>query len=270
MLQKESYELIIARNGEMALKRANHSRPNIILLDILTIRELQTNLQHQVDELDAFARTVAHDLKNPIGTVVSSAKLMIDLFDTLTDQEKLTYLKILLEGGEKGLHIIDELLLLAGVHRDILTLEPFDMGAVVSNALSRLTRLIDRHDATISAPNHWPPAIGYSPWVEQIWLNYLSNALKYGGRPPHVTIGATTLDDGFICFWVQDNGKGVAPDEQNKLFTEFTRLGTTRTDGHGLGLSIVRRIVEKLGGRVGIESEMGQGSRFYFTLRNMD
>jgi signal transduction histidine kinase len=67
-------------------------------------------------------------------------------------------------------------------------------------------------------------------------------------------------------FWIKDNGPGLTSEAQSKVFTEFTRLDEVRADGHGLGLSIVRRIVERLGGKVGVESKLGQGSRFYFTL----
>ena len=74
------------------------------------------------------------------------------------------------------------------------------------------------------------------------------------------------IEDGFVRFWVRDNGPGLTPEAQARLFAEFTRLGQVRVQGHGLGLSIVRRIVEKLGGEVGVESAPGEGSRFYFTL----
>jgi signal transduction histidine kinase len=111
-------------------------------------------------------------------------------------------------------------------------------------------------------------ALGYGPWVEEVWVNYLSNALKYGGRPPRVKLGATPQSDGKVRFWVRDNGPGLASGAQDRLFTPFTRLDRGRVAGHGLGLSIVRRIVEKLGGQVGVESEEGAGSVFWFTLRS--
>jgi two-component system sensor histidine kinase/response regulator len=75
-----------------------------------------------------------------------------------------------------------------------------------------------------------------------------------------------TAQDGKVRFWVRDNGDGLTEEEQENLFTEFTRLHQVRAEGYGLGLSIVRRIVEKLGGDVGVESEVGAGSLFYFTL----
>ena len=79
-------------------------------------------------------------------------------------------------------------------------------------------------------------------------------------------VGADSDAKGTIYFWVQDNGAGLTPEQQANLFTEFTRIAQTKAQGHGLGLSIVQRIVTKLGGTAGVESEIGRGSRFYFTL----
>jgi len=99
-----------------------------------------------------------------------------------------------------------------------------------------------------------------------VWVNYLSNAHKYGGRPPHIELSAETQTDGTVRFAVRDSGPGIALEDQARLFKPFARLDQVRAKGHGLGLSIVRRIVEKLGGQVGVESQLGYGSTFYFTL----
>jgi signal transduction histidine kinase len=131
-----------------------------------------------------------------------------------------------------------------------------------------LLHLIEEHQGEISLPDSWPVALGYGPWIEAVWTNYLSNALKYGGRPPKVTLGATDMGDGWIRFWVSDNGPGLSHEEQARLFVPFERLHQARSEGHGLGLSIVQRIVKKLDGQVGVESnsETEGGCVFYFTL----
>ena len=112
-------------------------------------------------------------------------------------------------------------------------------------------------------------ALGYGPWIEEVWVNYLSNALKYGGMPsapPRIELGAEPQPDGLVRFWMRDYGPGIPTESQAHLFTQFTRLDQVRAKGHGLGLSIVRRIVEKLGGQVGVISQVGQGSTFFFAL----
>jgi len=153
--------------------------------------------------------------------------------------------------------------------RLIITEEPeLDMAAVVVEALDRLADMIAGHQAEIITPEVWPAALGYGPWVEEIWVNYVSNGLKYGGQPPQVEMGGKLLNEpaGQVRFWVRDNGAGLSPDDQARLFIPFTQIHQARAEGHGLGLSIVQRIVEKLGGQVGVESEAGQGSVFFFTL----
>jgi signal transduction histidine kinase len=136
----------------------------------------------------------------------------------------------------------------------------------VAEALQGLANMVEQYQADIRTSPDWTAALGYAPWVEEVWANYISNAIKYGGRPPHIELGATAQDDGVVRFWVRDNGAGLTPEEQTRLFIPFTRLDQVRVKGHGLGLSIVRRIVEKLGGQVGVESHVGQGSTFSFTL----
>lgn len=106
----------------------------------------------------------------------------------------------------------------------------------------------------------------------QVWTNYLSNGLKYGGDSPLLELGAEKLADGMVRYWVQDYGNGLTEEARKTLFIEFSRLDEVRVEGQGLGLSIVRRIVEKLGGQVGVESEdiSGKGSLFYFMLPSVD
>jgi signal transduction histidine kinase len=140
------------------------------------------------------------------------------------------------------------------------------MSSIVTEAQTRLNDVIKEYQAEIIQPESWPLAMGHGPWVEEVWANYISNAIKYGGDPPQVELGATEQSNGQICFWVRDNGKGLSSEEQTRLFTMFTRMDQVRARGHGLGLSIVRRIVEKLGGQVGVESDLGAGSVFKFTL----
>jgi len=144
--------------------------------------------------------------------------------------------------------------------------ETVHMADVVANVQCRLSHLIREQQAQVVLPEVWPAAIGYGPWIEEVWANYLSNALKYGGRPPYVELGASAPSEGVVQFWVRDNGPGIPPAVRTHLFTTFNHVGHIDHLEHGLDLSIVLQIVEKLGGEVGVESEPGKGSLFYFTL----
>ncbi len=165
-------------------------------------------------------------------------------------------------------------MLLTGVRKQKVVLESLDMGSIVEESIERLQMLVQETNAQITFVDRdaWPTVLGYAPWIEEVWVNYISNAIKYGGQPPIVELGAEPRIDQPTgrpekgCFWVRDNGPGLSAESQLVLFIPFTRLDQARAKGHGLGLSIVQRIVEKLGGEVGVESEPGQGSNFFFTL----
>ena len=233
-----------------------------------SLRQANLELQARNEELDAFDHTVAHDLRSPLSIVIGYANTIADYVDTLSREELQQSARALLQVGLKMDNIIDELMLLAGLRKAQAAMEPLDMATIVTEAQQRLSRTIDLYHAEIVLPTIWPKAIGYSPWVEGVWVNYISNAIKYGGRPPCVELGATPMPDGMVRFWVRDNGPGLTPEAQTRLFTPFERLDQVRIGGHGVGLSIVRRIVERMGGHVCVESTgvPGQGCTFSFTL----
>ncbi|MCB0213231.1 MAG: hybrid sensor histidine kinase/response regulator, partial [Anaerolineae bacterium] len=223
----------------------------------LTLKKLQYDLQESIEKLetqnealDTFARTVAHNLKNPLTVIINSAEF-IDEFTQLPENMQ-PYLQNIIKTGRQMSNTTDALLLLAQVRRQDIRLEAVDMAKVFLQSQNKLQYLIDTYQATLVYPTTWPAALGYGPWIEEIWVNYLSNAIKYGGRPPEITIGTNIASNGHIQFWIQDNGVGLAPDEQAKLFTEFTRLKEDEIEGNGLGLAIVQRIVKRMGGYVGV------------------
>lgn len=231
------------------------------------LQQRSLELEATNEDLNAFSYTVAHDLKNTLTALIGFASLLEKRYERMTGERLRATAQAIAQNGRKMNNIINELLVLASVRKlEAIHQTPLDMAAIVAEAQARLVDLITEQQAEIILPEAWPTACGYAPWIEEVWMNYISNAIKYGGVPPRMTLGGTPLPDGRVCFWVHDNGQGLHSEEQARLFTAFTRLETVRVKGHGLGLSIVRRIVEKLGGEVGIESLMGQGSTFTFTL----
>lgn len=232
------------------------------------LRQHAKELQIRNEDLEAFSRSVAHDLKMPLSAVVGFASFLREHHAGMSEEEFLENIDIIVQSGNSMSKIINALLLLARVRKEEIEREPLDMGSIVAEAQRRLSMMIKEHQARIIASPTWPIASGYGPWIEEVWVNYLSNAIKHGGSPPHVEIGATPLDDGMVRFWIRDNGGGISPQQQAHLFHPFTQLNKNNCGGHGLGLSIVRRIVEKLGGQVGVQSEgvPGKGSLFTFTL----
>ncbi len=233
------------------------------------LRGYTVALEARNAELDAFAHTVAHDLKTPVSSIVGYGDVLRRNYPALSDEVQDQFLQIIARNAQKMASIIDDLLLLASVRgAEEIELHPLEMGRIVAEARGRLLHLIEEYQGEIRLPDSWPVALGYGPWIEAVWTNYISNALKYGGRPPRVELGAAIQDDDWVRFWVRDDGAGLSPEQQARLFTPFERLHQTRTPGHGLGLSIVQRIVKRFGGQVGVESAgvPGEGSTFFFTL----
>jgi PAS domain S-box-containing protein len=253
---------------EKALQQAKQDLEVRVAERTAELQQANVELQARNEALDAFAQTVAHDLKNLLNIILGYAEELAARDASLRADERLAYLQNIASGARKLNIITDELMLVAEVHHLEAVAEPLHMATIVDEAQQRLTKLIETYQAEINLyePSAWPIVMGYDSWIEEVWVNYLSNALKYGGRPPRIELGAQPQPDGMVRFWIHDNGSGLTPADQARLFAPFTRLNRARGIGHGLGLSIVRRIVEKLGGQAGVESQPGQGSTFFFTL----
>lgn len=224
-------------------------------------------LREQNHELDAYAHTVAHDLKQPLTNLVASSTLLNAENLPLSDDKK----KILLAGVQRSAQkmqaIIESLLLLASVRQaDKIQREPLDIGNIAHEAYSRLQPLADQYHAQIKFNDSWPKALGHEQWVEEVWVNYLSNAIKYGGNSPLIVMGADMTESGRVKCWVKDFGTGLSEEQQAEMFDLFVRFDKKSTDGHGLGLSIVKRIAHALDGEVGYERSSDGGSVFWFSL----
>lgn len=241
----------------------------------LKLQSLQGELRHHAEELEQrnqelemFSRAVAHDLKSPLNGIIGFGRFLSSLSagDSLTE-ENCEDIQWIMHSAEKMVDIIDALLMLAKVgshlQADIVP-EPLDMDSLVANVEERLALELRDSQAQLEKPPQWPCVSAYAPWIEEVWSNYISNAIKYGGEPPQVQLGANSEGDQ-VRFWVRDNGAGLSREQRARLFTPFTRLHE-KGEGHGLGLTIVKRIIEKQGGRVGVEAVPQGGSEFYFCL----
>jgi signal transduction histidine kinase len=233
----------------------------------LELMQHMTSLYDNIADLEAFAHTVAHDLKGPVSSILLGIDMIRDHMKTLSvDTELATLIDDVNTGAWKLINIIDEMLLFASIKQGEVNLRPIDMAEIVNQVQERLSRMIEEYSGKIDIPENWPIAEGYGPWIEEIWVNYITNGLKYGGSPPHLYLGSEMQNDDMVKFWIKDNGSGITEDQLRVLFIEFTRISDENVEGHGLGLNIVKRIAEKLGGKVGVESELGKGSTFSFTL----
>ncbi len=266
--------LVKPPNGRNLARAITVARARFEEAQLLSVNN--ADLEAQNRDLGAFAHTVAHDLKSGLQPIVGLAQLLKEDLGEIPPEHAQRYLDLISGDGRRLGRVVDDLLLLAEVRDRELTLQKLDMAAVLTESQARLSKMIEERDAEIVLPEQWPEVWGYGPWVVEVWVNYLSNALKYGGLPPRIEVAWTA--DGAedkasppgYRFWVRDNGNGLTPEEQAQLFTPYMQLSPTEAEGHGLGLSIVQRIIEKLGGDVGVESVVGQGSAFWFSLPGVD
>lgn len=247
------YDVTRRRRERAALGRANAA-----------LSAANVELKARNEELDSFGHTVAHDLNNSIQGVLGYAELLRDEGPVLPPDARHVLADDLVGSAHKMSGIVHELMVLAGVSRAPVELRPIPMSAVVDEALDRLRKAKAAPRVAVPLATAWPVALGHAPWVEEVWMNYLGNAAKYGG--PTVTLGAEPTASGQVRFWVHDDGPGIPAEAQARLFVPFSRVGPASVQGHGLGLSIVLRIAERLGGACGVESTPGLGTRFWFTL----
>lgn len=259
--------LIMLKDITLRVKAEHETKDTNVRLT----KEIQEK-EKLIDDLDAFSHTVAHDLKSVLSAIVTGSGLIKWGIDTMSKTELLEVNDLISQSATKTMYITKELLTLASVRQQEIVTVPVNMLSIIRESMIRLTDLIKEKNAEIILPESFPDVMGYESWLEEVWANYISNAIKYGGGSPVVKIGADVLPDNRIKFWIKDNGKGLSEEEITLLFHKFTRLDTLRAEGHGLGLSIVKRIIEKLNGDTGVESENipGEGCTFYFTLPTIE
>lgn len=247
----------------------------IVVDDVTELKEAEeaarayaAELELRNAELDAFSHTVAHDLRGPLNRIVGHAEF-IRLFgeDELSPQTS-EFLERIEEAAYNMSEMIQGLLLLAQLRDAAEVVEPVNVSERIEAAVKRVQSDMSERGVHLEVVRPIPDALGYGPWLEEVFANLASNAVKYIGRnnaDPRITIRAAT-QEATVRYEVVDNGVGIAPEDQPRLFDMLTRFHKDQASGTGIGLSIVQRIVDKLDGNLGVESEPGRGSTFWFTL----
>lgn len=228
------------------------------------LRRKNEILSEQNEALNAYARTVAHDLKNPLNLILNFGRLLQE--ENVLTGTNAKDLGAIVQSADRMNHIIQDLLLLAQLRKDEVRPVQVHMESVVRQSLDRLAILLEEKQVEVVRPEEWRDAMGVSSWVQAVWVNFITNAVKYGGTPPRIRLRCERRE-GRIWYAVEDNGPGISPEERDRVFEEFSRLGGEKTEGHGIGLSIVKRIVNRLDGELGVYNlDPGPGCCFYFFL----
>lgn len=236
--------------------------------DITDRKKAETELKEKNIELDAYAHTVAHDLSSSLLGIMGYSELLIESGKEISEEKRDSYLNQINVSSKKMDTIIRELLVFASIKKEDVEIKKVNMKELIESACQRLRYQIDQKDAQLKISDNMLDCLGYPLWIEEIWYNIISNAIKYGGDKPEIEIYCAQSEDGFIKYSVKDGGEGISDELKLVIFNDRDAEKDKLSKGLGLGLSIVRRITDKLNGRLKVESEEGKGSIFSFYLKH--
>ncbi|MEM9954795.1 MAG: GAF domain-containing sensor histidine kinase [Chloroflexota bacterium] len=233
------------------------------------LNRTQAELELRIEELDAYNHTIAHDLKSPLSTILLSSQIInLVTRDVVLPEKAQTSLASIEHNTVHMSEMIDRLLWLAKLRQDEIELEPVNMLNILERVESRFSTQLTENHITLKIADDLPCAIAQPQWVEEVFANFVSNAIKYIGIDnscPTIEIRAAKIAD-MIRYQVIDNGTGIKEKHQKNLFEMFSRVEGTQVEGTGIGLSIVNRIVKRMNGTCGVASTFGEGSTFWFEL----
>ena len=237
-----------------------------VLRDISRRRTYQRRLEESNERLEQFAYAASHDLQEPLRMVTSYLQLLERRYGDELDADAEEFIEFAVDGAERMREMIDSLLEYSRVDTRGDPFEAVDLDAVLAEACQDLQVKIEETDAEIVAGD-LPTVSGDRSQLTQVFQNLLSNAIEYSGdSPPEVHVSAEPAGDEWIVSG-RDHGIGIDPDDQDQIFDVFQRLHTQdEHSGTGIGLSLCRRIVERHGGEIWVESELGKGATFSFSL----
>lgn len=231
------------------------------------VRERTAELEAANKELESFSYSVSHDLRAPLRAIDGFGRILWDALEGQIPKDTMRYLVIIRENAQQMGRLIDDLLAFSRLGRQVINLTLVDPRQIVQHVLQTLEP--DRAGRALDlAIGDLPPCRGDPILLQQVWVNLISNALKFtrGKNPASIELGATETENEIIYF-VKDNGAGFDMRYADKLFGVFQRLHRAEEfEGTGVGLAIVQRIVRRHGGRAWAEGAPGQGATFYFSL----
>jgi PAS domain S-box-containing protein len=229
------------------------------------VEERTRELKEKNAELDAFASSVSHDLRAPLRAMEGFANALIDDYADRLDTDGREYCEHIADAAQRMDELINDLLAYSRLGRTELSMQAVSLDRAIRAAIGRLKPEIDEKQASVVVEGSLPDVMAHYSTLVQISANLISNAVKFVAPDvrPEVRIWAEPRD-GSVRLWVEDNGIGLDDEHHDLIFQVFTRLhGIESYPGSGIGLAIVHRAVDRLGGRIGIESHLDEGSRFW-------
>ena len=229
-------------------------------------KQAQEELARSNQDLEQFAYVASHDLQEPLRMVATYTQLLAERYRGQLDDNADKYIHYAVDGALRMQTLVQDLLTFSRIGRQGTDLQSTDCNAVVEMAVKNLRAAVDESRARVTHDS-LPTVMADGSQLLQVFQNLIGNALKFrGSAPPAIHVSASQNGKEWI-FSVADNGIGIAPEHAEMIFVIFKRLHTrAEYPGSGIGLSICKKIIERQGGRIWVESQPGQGSTFKFTL----
>jgi len=227
---------------------------------------LITKLIASNTELESFAYVCSHDLQEPLRMISNYTQRLEKHLGTMLDEKGRHYMQYIVDSALRARQLINDVLSLARIGNENKAMETVDCTEVLNNVTHILQERI-RETGAVITHDDLPKIMSHRVYITQILQNLIGNALKFQGTaPPAIHVGAVRAD----TFWqlsVSDNGIGIEPEYQQKIFQLFQRLHSKETyPGTGIGLAIVKKIIDQHGGKIWVKSELGHGTTFFFTF----
>jgi PAS domain S-box-containing protein len=233
------------------------------------LKDTVLELERSNEELQSFAYITSHDLQEPLRSVASYAQLIQRRYGSQLDSDADDFMEYIVDAAKRMQQLINDLLEYSRVATQAKEFEPVDVNEVLNTVLSNLKISIDEDNVEIVYDN-LPTVNADSSQLVQLFQNLIGNAIKFRkpDKPPKIHVSAHKNEENSeYVFSVSDNGIGMEPQYAERIFVIFQRLHTRDMySGTGIGLSVAKKIVERHGGRIWVESELGEGSTFYFTI----
>jgi light-regulated signal transduction histidine kinase (bacteriophytochrome) len=232
-----------------------------------SLKEKTEELARSNRDLEQFAYVASHDLQEPLRMVTNYVQLLAKRYKGKLDPDADDFINFAVDGAIRMWKLINDLLTYSRVGTQAKGLKPTDCENVLKHSLDNLKIAIEENEAVITH-DPLPTVMGDHLQLGQLFQNLIGNAIKFRGEePPRIHISASRNGSGWT-FSVRDNGIGIAPEYVERIFVIFQRLHNREEyPGTGIGLAICKKIVERHGGDIWVESEVGKGTTFYFTLQ---
>ncbi len=278
MLQNELTEMnkgVTALNMELEEHIDELGRVNAELHEEITkriqaeeeIQKYTAKLENANKELETFAYSVSHDLRTPLRAIDGFSRILLEDYPDKLDDEGKRVLSVICENTKRMGRLIDDILSFSRMGRIEMSVAEIDMEQLARSVVNELTPTVQNRDVNIQIDS-LPSARGDKAMFREVFINLIANAIKFT-RPrtiAHIEMGGRSKNNENVYF-VRDNGVGFDMNYQNKLFGVFQRLhGQDEFEGTGIGLAIVKQVVDRHGGRVWAEGKVDKGATIYFTL----